>query len=85
MTTKHELWKIAGGPNDGLQIMYKPDGHETQARIGADRYTVRHHDRVLLFGGLDPATNDAAWLERCRQEAAKLDNMNDDDDYPFNL
>ena len=83
MTSKHELWTITGGPNDGLQIMYKPDGHETQARIGADRYTVRHHDRILLFGGYDPATDDAAWNARCQQMVDELEHLNDD--HPFNL
>ena len=49
MTSKHELWTITGGPNDGLQIMYKPYGDVKCAVIGADLYTVRHHDRILLF------------------------------------
>lgn len=68
MTTsdRHELWTIVGGPNDGRRIMFKPDGHETRARIGADRYTVRHHDRILLFGGYDPATDDDAWVARAK-------------------
>ena len=74
---RHELWTITGGPNDGLKIQFKPDGHETQARIGADRYTVRHHDRILLFRGYDPATDDAAWNKRIQEELQRLDFDND--------
>lgn len=63
---KHEWWKITGGPNDGLRILFKPAGDKCTARIGADRYTVRHHDRILLFGGYDPKTDDAAWVARAK-------------------
>ena len=85
MTTKHELWTITGGPNDGLQIRFKPEDNQTAAAIGADRYAVRHHDRILLFRGYDPATDDAAWMARCQQMVDEFDHLNDDDDNGFNL
>tara|TARA_R110000868_G_scaffold326006_4_gene586871 strand:- start:76 stop:312 length:237 start_codon:yes stop_codon:yes gene_type:complete len=74
MTSKHELYTIAGGPNDGLQIRFKPDGNAQNALIGADEYAVRHHDRVLLFRGYDPETNDAAWNARCQEMVDEFDN-----------
>ena len=48
-----DRWTITGGPNSGLQIWFRPDGIKTEARIGADRYTVRHHDHVLIFNEFD--------------------------------
>ena len=65
---KHAVWTIHGGPNNGLKIRFKPDGNDTQTVFGADRYTVRHHDRILLFGGYDPTTDDAAWNELLDEE-----------------
>lgn len=75
---RHEVWTIHGGPNDGLTIRFKPEDNQTAAAIGADRYTVRHHDRILLFRGYDPATDDAAWMARCQQMVDEFDHLNDD-------
>lgn len=54
-----ELYTIRGGANDGLQIWYLAHIHGTHTWLGADRYTVRDHDRILLLSPASDASSDA--------------------------
>lgn len=75
---RHHTWTISGGPNDGLQLWFKPADKQTDAAIGADRFTVRHHDRTLEFRQHESGTNDDAWLARCQELLDEFDPLNDD-------
>jgi hypothetical protein len=45
------MWKFIGGPLDGQAIEFDREGLGTIAWFNEHAYTLRDHDKILLFCG----------------------------------